>query len=302
MFVGVGDYKDERLADLLPVLQSYDLVCLQEIFWIAGPRKSAFLNKIGSEHGLLYQASAPVPGLPGLLRFPPKFIDAGLVIASRYPIVKTDYHTFSRAIYRSIDIIVSKGVLYARVSLFGDKPERYAHVFTMHLQANNGMDGIPFDKIRATQLAEIADFVKQMTEDDRHGVVILAGDFNVDARAGYDDPSSSTEYKAAVATLQSFRPETQLRDILYLANNESHPVTTAGGLKGTSQKNERLDYIFVSSADGEAGDVPLIAEAVPGSVRVEELRKYPLESDAPYDTISDHYGVNAEILFTEPDG
>lgn len=301
LFVGVGDYKDERLADLHPVLQPYDIVCLQELFWTTGPRKSAFLNKI-SEHGLLYQASAPVPGLPGLFRFPPKFIDAGLVIVSRYPIVKAEYHTFSRAIYRSIDIIVSKGVLYARVSLFGDKPVRYAHVFTMHLQANNGMDDVPFDKVRALQMSEIADFVKQMTEDDPNGLVILAGDFNVDARSGYDDPSSSIEYKAAVEKLLSFRPETQLKDILYLANNESHPVTTAGGLKGTNQKNERLDYIFVSSARMEASDVPLVADAVPGSVRVEELRKYSPASDAPYDTLSDHYGVKAEILFTEPDG
>lgn len=298
VLIGVGDYKDERLSDLLPLLRPYDVVCLQELFWTTGPRKTAFLKGI-AEHGLLYHASSPIPGLPGLFHLPPKIIDAGLVIASRYPIVKTDYHTFSQAIYRSIDIIVSKGVLYARVILFPDNPARYAHIFTMHLQANNGLGDVPFDKIRASQIVEIKDFVKRMTKDDPNGVIILAGDFNVDARAAHNDSSSSKEYKEAYASLRSFRPETEVQDILFLANNESHPVTSAGGLKGTTQKNERLDYVFLSCADRQAKEVPLLAEAVLGSVQVDELRKSPPNSDAPYNTISDHYGVKAEIALTE---
>lgn len=234
-----------------------------------------------------------------MLRFPPKIIDAGLVIASKFPIVKTEYHTFSQAISRSIDYIVAKGALYARVSLFADAPERYAHVFTMHLQANNGLQDVPFDKVRRTQLVEIARFVSRMTEDDPMGVVILAGDFNVDARAGFDDPRSSDEYREAVRVLQRIRSDMSVRDLLYEANNHSHPVTTAGGLKGTHQTNERLDYIFLSAVEG--GQVELEAEVKDGSVQVSELWVGNNRAESEFDTLSDHYGVRAEILFSEPE-
>lgn len=299
MLVGLNDYKDHRLTYLLHALHPFDILCLQELFWTTGPRKARFLDNLASHHGFHYQASAPVPGLPGLLRFPPKIIDAGLVIASKFPIVKTEYHTFSQAISRSIDYIVAKGALYARVSLFADAPERYAHVFTMHLQANNGLQDVPFDKVRRTQLVEIARFVSRMTEDDPMGVVILAGDFNVDARAGFDDPRSSDEYREAVRVLQRIRSDMSVRDLLYEANNHSHPVTTAGGLKGTHQTNERLDYIFLSAVEG--GQVELEAEVKDGSVQVSELWVGNNRAESEFDTLSDHYGVRAEILFSEPE-
>lgn len=299
VLVGINDYKNQRLAHLLQALQPYDIVCLQELFWTSGLRKAEFLEILSSEHGFRYYASSSAPGFPGLLRNPPKIIDAGLVVVSKYPIVKTDYHTFSHAIYRSIDFLVAKGVLYTRLSLFLDKSERYVHVFTTHMQANNGLEDVPFEKIRRTQLTEIAGFMQRMTGDDANGVVIIAGDFNVNGRAGYNNGSSSDEYSAAVQILQSFRPRTTLRDLLYVANNFSHPVTTAGGLQGMRQKNERLDYIFLSS--DITGKAELVAEAVADSVHVNELRVDNMTANSLYDTLSDHYGLQAEILFSEPE-
>lgn len=298
--VGVNDHKDDRLLDLLDILRGYDLTCFQELFWTAGPRKAAFLSRIAERYGLIYTASSPVPGISGLLRFPPKVIDAGLVIASRYPIVAADYHTYGRAVSTSIDYIVGKGVLYARVSLFAEQPQRFVHVFTTHMQANNGLHHAPFDKVRALQLRELVDFVRRKTEDDPNGVVMLTGDFNVDARSAFDDASSSDQYKSAMNTLQSFRSGIPVRDLLYEASRWSHPVTTAGGLDGSTQKNERLDYIFLSSSDAHGDGVPLVATPLLGSVRVEELRKDGggARKEA-YNTISDHYAIRAEIVCSE---
>lgn len=285
--MGVNDFKDQRLADLLPVLQPDDVVCLQELFWTTGPRKQRFLNAL-VEEGLIHYASSPIPYLNGLLHWPPKIIDAGLVIASRRPIIETDYFTFSRASVRSIDIIVAKGVLYARICIFG-RPQKYAHVFTMHLQANNGLEDEPFDEIRRSQLEEIVSFVKDKTSDDPLGTIILAGDFNVDARKGFSDGSSSEEYNAAVDILKRIRTEEVLNDVLFQANGE-HPVTSAGGLYGKTGKRERLDYIFMLDG-GVSGDVNVCVRN--GSVAVDELSV----AGKTYSTMSDHYAVKADFVF-----
>lgn len=299
VLVGVNDYKDQRLTQLLQVLQSYDIVCLQELFSASGPRKKKFLERLLSKHGFHQYVSSPAPGFLSFFQFPPKLVDAGLAIVSKYPIVRTDYHTFSKAVSRSIDFLVAKGVLYARLSIFPDKPERFVHLFTTHLQASNGLEDASFERVRRTQLTEIVEFMQRMTADDANGVVIITGDFNVNARAGFDNSSSSEEYVAAMQILQSFRPHTTMKDLVYIANNLSHPVTTAGGLKGKTQKNERIDYILLSSdIPGKAG---LVAEATAGSVHVNELRVDNTTANSPYDTLSDHYALQAEVQFLEPE-
>lgn len=298
MFVGIGDYKDERLARLIPELAHFDTACLQELFWATGSRKRKFMDA-AREQGLIYQASSPSLGLAGLLRCPPKVIDAGLAILSRYPIVKADYYTFSEAVCRSIDMVVAKGVLYARIRLFADEPTRYAHVFTTHMQANNHLEDVSFEKVRESQVRELANFLRHMIADDPDGVVIISGDFNMNARAASDDSSSSKEYKEAYALLQSFRSNIELQDILFKASNDSHPATSAGGLTGLPKKKECLDYIFLSSLDQEDAGTSVTAYAVTGSVQVDELRIEPPTSDAPYQTLSDHYAVTAKIVFKE---
>lgn len=294
--IGVSDYKDQRLQRLLPYLRSYDLICFQELFWTTGSRKKQFLDQLINHASFIYQTSSPVPALSGLLRWPPKFIDAGLVILSKYPIIKAQYYTFSDAVGKSVDYVVAKGVLYARIGLFADAPERTVHVFTLHLQASNGLDDVAFKEVRATQLQELVLFVRDMIKDDPEAMVILAGDFNVDGRRGFDDSSSSDEYKRAVDILSGINKGGNLRDLLYENNNFSHPVTSAGGIKEWHQKNERLDYVFLLQ---NQADTQITAREVEGSVGVNEFRVGRMGEGKPFDTLSDHYGVQAEIRFDE---
>lgn len=278
VLVGISDHKDSRLHDLEAALSAYDIACFQELFWTSGPRKQAFLHTI-AQSGLTHVASPPTPGLRGLLQFPPKIIDAGLVIASRFAIARTDYVPFHDASYQSIDFLVAKGVLYARLIL--PHSLGFLHVFTTHLQANNGLE-VAFDETRRSQLAQLVQFVQRVTQDDPSGPVVLAGDFNVDGRMGPKDSSSSDEYVRAAEILAQIRPSVPLKDIVFEAYGHTHPVTSAGGLYGRDQKNERLDYIFLSSPHGNV--VP-----VKKSVRVDEM----FVEGRVYRTISDHYALEA---------
>jgi hypothetical protein len=309
-----ADWKDQRLARLADVLVrgQYALACTQEIFWAAGWRKHTFLRILRRAGSMPYAVSAPLPGLAGLLRWPPKFVDGGLSITSRYPIVAHDFLLYKDAVLHSVDCIVAKGVLYALVqvpvepfpALHGDSTvtaapaevpgdgavpdgNAYIHVFTTHMQASNGLDDAPFKRVRAAQLEDMAEFVRNTVFQSRYPnhAVVLAGDFNVDGRAGHDNAASSPSYRFMMQTLSTVG---HFRDIIYDANNSSHPVTSAGGLDGQTQKNERLDYILWLASQ----QAPIALKDRPPP-RVNQFLQENESPKAPFRTLSDHYGVEA---------
>jgi len=71
------DYKDERLAEFVNVIDSFDIICLQEMFSSYSTRKS-FLQKKAKEKGFLYSASSPKHDT-----FSVHLIDGGLQILSK---------------------------------------------------------------------------------------------------------------------------------------------------------------------------------------------------------------------------
>lgn len=56
-------------------------------------------------------------------------IDGGLLIVSRFPVVKTDFMKFERGLYG--DRLTAKGCLWAKIAV---SPTRHLHVFVTHLQ------------------------------------------------------------------------------------------------------------------------------------------------------------------------
>ncbi|CAN8062372.1 unnamed protein product [Agarophyton chilense] len=291
--VGIGDYKDQRLQDLSDILVSFDIICLQELYNLSGYRKPNFLRELAQTNGLKYHTISPSPGFKGLLSYPPKIIDGGLAIVSRFEIVQTGFKTYSRANIQSIDFIVAKGALYARIAIpTNNSSSCITHIFTTHMQANNGLD-IDFNSTRRTQLEELVQFVIEKTKDLPNSPIILAGDFNVNGRRGGNDGSSSDEYLEVISMLRKIPNKPPLRDILYEASENRHPVTGAGGLRGDSQKNESLDYIFFSPGAAEETASACNVTIIPNSVRVEP-GKVP---GRPYRTVSDHYSVVSNFKF-----
>jgi Endonuclease/Exonuclease/phosphatase family len=285
--VGAGDFQEQRLPLLVNILSSYQIGLMQEIFWLSF-RKTRILDEL-AKRGVPFYAAAPLPGAFGLLRWPPKLIDGGLTLTSAFPIESSDFVTFDATVWRSIDVIVAKGVLYGKLRL----PESSklltstcVHVFTTHAQANNGLEVGPFANVRAAQQKQLTDFIiSKVGSDEERCPILLGGDFNSDGRAGFDDAGSSDEYKTLSNIFLESVPG--LVDVLYVANNFSHPVTSAGGLDGSTQKNERLDYIFFSPLEGD--DVALQAH----SPTVEEFWASGKE---PFRSASDHFAVSCSLV------
>lgn len=149
-----------------------DVVILQEMFE-AGPRQERFLRE-AKARGFCYHCGSVWPRLMDT-----RLIDGGLLIVSRYPIVKRDQIVYTRG--SGSDGVCAKGVLYARIQLASNVSESL-HVFTTHTQAGDALETY---RIRLVQLQEMQDFIARTLRDEEHepgAPVFVTGDFNLDAR------------------------------------------------------------------------------------------------------------------------
>jgi hypothetical protein len=97
-----SNHKNSRMEYFMQnVLPNYDIICLQELYAFGNKRKDILLQK-ASELGLKYSISSPSRGFfEGEKLFEPSAIlpsiDGGLLILSRFPIVKNAKLTFEKA-------------------------------------------------------------------------------------------------------------------------------------------------------------------------------------------------------------
>jgi endonuclease/exonuclease/phosphatase family metal-dependent hydrolase len=122
-----SDYKDERLKELGTELARFDIIGMQEMFGSFSSRREKLIELL-STNGFTHFIHAPKPPI-GV------FVDGGLVIASKLPIVTAQWSGFPRGTHS--DALAEKGVLYAKVELTNqqDTEKRcYLHVFNTHTQ------------------------------------------------------------------------------------------------------------------------------------------------------------------------
>lgn len=186
------DRHDDLLAAVAPALERYDadVVVLQEVWFEEDAERLAEgLRTIGLIHEMHHASDA-------LLAFD----SAGLMIASRHPIVDHDFHPFraGRLPVRPwhVDWFSGKGVATATV----DHPSGRFRIGTAHLQADYG--GVVYTDVRLAQSAEL---VAAMGWRPLHAI---AGDFN--AR------SDELEHRVLVEALgvRSARSDEGVDDIL----------------------------------------------------------------------------------------
>jgi len=211
---------------------------------------------------------------------------------SKHPIVDTQEIVFDQGTHS--DKFVTKGVLYAKIKVGSS----FVHVFNTHLQASYGYEfdfnTNPFTAIRNRQLKKLAEFVKRVTSKDNYPIM-LAGDFNVNARASPDDGTDSKEYQEMVEILQA--SSYQVYDILKEQNGSKHPVTYGGNgvLPGEKPKvgGQRLDFILELTRNSTLKYNFLDGKVVPFKV-----------AEQSFTHISDHYAqsVILEIQDAETDG
>lgn len=320
---GGDDHKDERLKLLAPRLANYDVICFQELFDSFSTRRSALMEAV-SLFGLRFSAYLP----RNLFMFPPKVIDGGVSILSRYPIVETDHIHFRNIVTTTIDSIVGKGVLYARIELpsslssdihsswnsssfpqgvvHSENPvaiekARFLHVFSTHMQAGDRLGYKPekyHAGIRLKQAEELRDFVLAKTKDDQ-GPVVITGDFNINARVSRENSSDSKWYKELMKRLQSSSSAIEemeplhLHDLLYLRFNE-HPIT---------DDSKCIDYFLFDPRKGR-----VVASYVDDdAARIEPFRIAPEEQDPEHPmgapSLSDHSAVisTLRVLLRSPE-
>jgi endonuclease/exonuclease/phosphatase family metal-dependent hydrolase len=179
-----NDWKDERLADFIKLLDCYDVICLQEMFGSFNSRKQELI-KYANKSGLFFYVDSPSPSF-----FSKFLVDGGLLILSRFPIVESEFRPFRYSVLS--DSLAHKGVIYAKIRV-GDT---YLSIFNTHLQASYfGSTQYHWDisiQTRTDHIDELCQFIKEVVydrnvESDEEkieknvGKVLLLGDFNVDA-------------------------------------------------------------------------------------------------------------------------
>ena len=185
-----NDYKTERLLEFIDRLDDFDIVCLQEMFGTFTSRQNILISE-AVKKGFFFYHSTDTPN-----PISTHFIDSGLVILSRFPIVVKDFTAFSYGVLS--DQLAKKGILYTQIEVNNTN----LHLLTTHLQASY-FDSTEFKwnisfKARMDQIKEASIIVKSFLDQyykSKNELVLLVGDFNVDGLSYINKkPTSITNF------------------------------------------------------------------------------------------------------------
>ena len=307
--------KNERMSAFVKdFLGDFDVVCLQEAFAALNRRRQR-LYAAAKRLGFQYRCASTL----GLSCCCPrlKLIDGGLVILSKFPIVRKKFLPFADAC--DIDKVARKGVLFAQIELPNGK---CASVFTTHTQASYNFEPSGRSlQVKYAQMDQIADFIAEMIKDTPPDwPVLLTGDFNMDTlqrncpeydfmiraleRSGlkWTDVMRSCNKGAVIATTVPFEWKTAsrlaIRSALFRGDVEDYEKVSKDKSASADAEvtnspayvpcgktfwaNQCLDYVFMHSGAGNAR-----AE----SAFVDTMTPSCTRADSPYAQISDHSGI-----------
>lgn len=266
----------ERSTAFLKHIPDYDIIALQEVW---NPRFKT-LERYARQNNL-HVVSSSSPSSFNFLSL--RIFGGGLMIISKYPVADTQELVFDKGSHS--DAFVTKGVLYAKLRVGSS----YVHVFNTHLQASYGHEFEATDNtytiIRKKQLKKFAAFVQRVTANDNYPI-LLAGDFNVNARVAHDDGSDSKEYTDMLESLR--HTSYKVVDILKEHNGGSHPITYGGNgvVHGEKPKvgGQRLDFVLHLEKDSSVHNLKY-------TFSEGKVVTFKTEGEV-FTHISDHYAQN----------
>ncbi|CAK0828822.1 unnamed protein product [Prorocentrum cordatum] len=252
---------ERRAGSLAP-----DVLALQELFATPFVPPSCLQRYAVREMANLadFAATGPKPSLFDLFR-DRKWTDSGLVVFSRFPIIKQKFIKFTSS--SGLDSGATKGALWVQLEI--SSSGKCIDVINCHLQASHtGDKSDTFQKIRRSQLSQLRELVQEAGHE-RVRPLLLTGDFNVDAIPEPSDPTGSyglalprerKDSKDYEQMLQVLDPDGDLVDLLNGPTRESplkkgwgqHPCTRPPRLKlpmsmqyrARHKYPQRLDYVF----------------------------------------------------------
>ena len=203
-----NDYKNDRLKQMLQYeISKYDVIVFQELWGAFNFRRGKCIKE-AEQLGFKYHES--------LHRtfFPLYFVDGGVTILSKYPIIDTDQIVYSRGCCQ--DWWSGKGLVYCKLQV-GNENE-IIHLFGTHTQADYKCtyeENERTRKYRNRQLKECFDFIKKKTSNDNYPI-LFCGDLNI--------IGGTRDYDEFIAFCQSEKYQYQVKDILFYQFKE-HPIT-----------------------------------------------------------------------------
>ena len=172
--------KKKRAAALISKIKAMksdqpDVICLQEIW--ENKYKKEIRDKLKSIYPYSHLDLTKVGEalVDGALSGQVKYLNSGLMMLSKYPIVKTSSHTYENGVSifeGSEDGLAMKGLLGVTLELPGDQE---AHVFTTHLQSQRTKKAL---REKVEQLEEARNRIRKHTKHNG-SAIILTGDFNL---------------------------------------------------------------------------------------------------------------------------
>ncbi|KXS11617.1 hypothetical protein M427DRAFT_60480 [Gonapodya prolifera JEL478] len=314
-----SDFKNARLDYFCEkVLEMYDVICLQEMFAYGSSRQSKLISQ-AKKLGFEYYVASPTKGLVGN-----GAVDGGLMVMSRYPIVKAERITYKRGINN--DKFLCKGAVYAKVQI---GHHHYAHVFNTQVQSvdsYNTPHTDPASLHRLSQILTLKEFVDECSKSiPCRDPMILVGDFSLNARKSRTNGKDSDDYALlqrvlrggdeladldellAPVGVESIKPGRvfHVRDVAVEALNQ-HPVLV-GDVEDftswkpretalTSQANVGVcacpDFMFVLEPEPERHSPD--AKVVQVDPRTFAVEKFVVQGEE-FSQLSDHYGMSAII-------
>ena len=294
------DHKDRRLnAFIQSYLNSYDIVCLQEMFGSFSHRRSRLI-KAAQDRGFHWSVANP--------RAKNFLVDGGLLILSKVRIVAHAHTIFKPGVMS--DRLSAKGAIYAKLE---PSPGVFVHLFVTHLQAvyADAKSRPKCLRAQADQYEELVNFISSTVGGGiRQWPILVAGDFNCNSRIprGSHARTSTEQFQklsTALSRLGTFS------DILFDQYGH-HPVTyayanfhpngsfTPAELALTDPAdyhpsgehvNQSLDYIFLFPQQTRQAPVLTVARARVGHLRYIPGPQCPAAPNLKY--LSDHLAVEA---------
>ncbi|KAJ3020945.1 Sphingomyelin phosphodiesterase 2, neutral membrane (Neutral sphingomyelinase) [Thoreauomyces humboldtii] len=306
-FAPWADYKEDRLSLFIhDSLDQFDIFAMCETFGTLTSRRSRLVDA-AAQHGIKYWAHGPERNW-----WKGKMVDSGLLVMSRYPIVKTD--TTEYVVGTGPDSWASKGILYTQM-LTQDSHgvNSRVHLFVSHLQAtyikNEDGDDLYSEAatIRLQQFNLFRSYIEttlaSTTYNASSDAVLMAGDFNVPgAPFGWQPERDSREYIRMIETLR--QDNGSIVDVFRKAEGRQTPTwrpwkqvlgDQSPGSDDPEAPGKRLDYLLQwqdMSVAGSTGTKLLLNVSETG------VERFPVEGKN-FEQLSDHSGVTSVLRMND---